>query len=197
MQEEENRFPEEYQTFIRDIHENSEKLLHYINDLMLITTIESTPEIRPDNLSLDRVVKEILDKQAQKIDEKNLQVNVQINPGLIIFADRALFEKALYNVIKNAIDYNRQEGSVTICAKVVAEIVEILVKDTGIGIPDSCLEDIFDKFYRVDTSITYRVSGVGVGLFLVRRILELHGGNVTVQSEIGTGSCFTLLLPKS
>ena len=116
-------------------------------------------------------------------------------PGdFTIRADPALFTKALGHIIKNALDYNKPGGRVLITASRDNGIVRVNVADTGLGIEPGNLDRIFDKFYRIDSSLTYRTSGVGLGLFLARQIARLHGGDVYVESTPGEGSSFSLVV---
>jgi signal transduction histidine kinase len=96
-----------------------------------------------------------------------------------------LFERALSNVLKNAIVYNKLGGEVKLEIKQVGTFQEISIRDTGIGIEPEYHEKIFEKFFRIDSSLSYEVSGVGLGLFLAKRIVELHGGSIGVSSQIG------------
>ena len=117
--------------------------------------------------------------------------------------DPVLLTKATAAIIKNAIVYNKQGGEVHIIikARVLKTLdrtmhgIEIKVTDTGIGIAKEFQEKIFDKFFRVDSSLSYEVSGVGIGLFIAKKIIELHGGVIEVKSELGKGSEFTISLP--
>jgi signal transduction histidine kinase len=91
--------------------------------------------------------------------------------------------------------YNKTGGTLILEVRQKGTIQEISIQDTGIGIESEYYEKIFDKFFRIDSSLSYEVSGVGLGLFLAKRILELHGGSISVKSEWGKSSEFLVVLP--
>jgi signal transduction histidine kinase len=124
--------------------------------------------------------------------EKEIQLSIPDLTGITVLCDSVLFGRALGNVLKNAISYNKRGGTVTLEVKQKVTIQEIIVQDSGIGIETEYYDKIFDKFFRIDSSLSYEVSGVGLGLFLAKRILELHGGSIRVKSELGKSSEFVL-----
>jgi signal transduction histidine kinase len=119
------------------------------------------------------------------IQEKKVQIQISDLSSTTILCDAILFERALSNVLKNAIVYNKVGGNVNLEIKQVGTFQEISIRDTGIGIEPEYYGKIFEKFFRVDSSLSYEVSGVGLGLFLAKRIVELHGGSIGVSSELG------------
>jgi PAS domain S-box-containing protein len=104
---------------------------------------------------------------------------------------------AFHNLLDNAIKFNREGGEVLVEAKPMDGEVEISVTDTGTGIPEDKQEKIFERFYQVDGSLTRRYGGIGMGLAVVKRIIEMHGGRISVESELGRGSRFRVTLPTS
>jgi len=145
---------------------------------------------------------EIVKKCAMLLKEHASQKNVSIVLELpaqaqSINADVSKIEQVLINLISNAIKYNKpEEGKVFVTLKDTQANFEIIIKDTGIGIPEDALDRIFEKFYRVDTSLTYQVSGTGLGLAIVKHIIDLHGGKIFVESALNEGSKFIVTLPK-
>jgi signal transduction histidine kinase len=105
-------------------------------------------------------------------------------------------ETVLNNLVSNAIKYNREKGAVSITAQNSGDFVEIKVSDNGVGIEKENLPQIFDKFYRIRTEQTRKVVGSGLGLPLVKDIVEAHLGTITVESKPEQGTTFTVLLPK-
>jgi len=114
----------------------------------------------------------------------------------VVFADSGLLSLAVENLVSNAIKYSPENKEVFVSAAVDENGVAISVADTGCGISESDLERVFEKFYRVPRVEDTDVPGTGLGLALVRNIAELHGGRVTVASKVGTGSTFTMWLPR-
>jgi len=113
----------------------------------------------------------------------------------LILADRQRLVQVLLNLIRNAITYTPQGGIVSITAEQVdAGYLALVVADTGIGIPTDDLERVFERFYRADTSRARASGGFGLGLAIVRDLVNAMGGSITVESEVGEGSCFRVLL---
>ena len=113
----------------------------------------------------------------------------------MVQADRDKVALALHNLVGNALKYTPADGKVTVTAKADEEQLAIDVTDTGIGIDESEAERIFEKFYRAKDERLAGVSGSGLGLALAREVIRLHGGDVTVRSQLNNGSTFTLTLP--
>jgi two-component system phosphate regulon sensor histidine kinase PhoR len=115
-----------------------------------------------------------------------------------VSGSRIRLEQALVNLIDNAIKFNRPSGEVRIrIARLPDPQVRITVADTGIGIPSNDLSRIFERFYRVDKARSRAVGGTGLGLSIVKHILERMNGRVTVESELGKGTVFSITLPRS
>jgi two-component system, OmpR family, phosphate regulon sensor histidine kinase PhoR len=129
--------------------------------------------------------------EAQKV---GLQLEV---PGdfPLIRADRRSMEEIFTNLVSNAINYSPDGGHVKITGISHGDYVELLVRDTGIGIEPEEIPKIFEKFYRVKNPQTRQVIGTGLGLSLVKGLIEAHRGSVTVESKVGAGSTFRVLLP--
>lgn len=113
---------------------------------------------------------------------------------MTIVADRTHFSNIISNLIDNAVKYSKQEAEIMIQCRQTGETVTITVSDHGIGIPLDKQKHIFDKFYRVPTGNLHNVKGYGLGLFYVKSMVEKHGGTITVKSESGKGSTFTITI---
>jgi two-component system phosphate regulon sensor histidine kinase PhoR len=112
-----------------------------------------------------------------------------------MLANRTLLEQAIVNLLSNAIRYSPEKTTVTLAAREVRGVCELSVQDEGPGIAGRHLERIFERFYRVDRSRSSAAGGTGLGLAIVKHIAQAHGGSVEVQSELGAGSRFALLIP--
>src|SRR6201999_1171540 len=113
----------------------------------------------------------------------------------VIIGSRYRLEQALVNLIANAVKFNKPSGSVRVETRRDNGEISILVSDTGVGIPSQDLPRIFERFYRVDKARSRQVGGTGLGLSIVKHVVERMNGEVTVESQLGRGSAFTLLLP--
>lgn len=111
-------------------------------------------------------------------------------------AIRTLLEEAVYNVCDNAIKYNRNDGSVSIFLEQTAQEVQIVVKDTGIGIPREDQDRVFERFYRVDKSHSKEIGGTGLGLSIVKHAVSTLDGSVGLGSEVGSGTEICMKFPK-
>lgn len=144
---------------------------------------------------------EILLSEQQKFHtpygaEKNITIELDIADSLpSILANQQNIEEIFSNLITNAIKYSPEETTVTICAEVENKYLKIQVKDNGFGIEKDDLKNVFGRFYRVKNSATREIHGTGLGLAIVKSIVESHHGRISVDSELGRGSTFTVLLP--
>jgi two-component system phosphate regulon sensor histidine kinase PhoR len=129
-------------------------------------------------------------------DARGRPVRVEVDDGLpAIDADAEALFRALWNLLENAIKYSGATGQIRIFARRSGDSVLLGVQDNGIGIPASEQTRVFQKFVRGDEARRAGVRGVGIGLALVKRIVEAHGGSVRLESEVGRGSTFTLVIP--
>lgn len=189
---------ETLRSYGEDIHREAKYLIEIINDLMLITDLETKTSLYLRNCSLKELLEEAIDYLESFRIEKNITIELAGSENTKLFCDRSIILKVFISVIKNSLLYNKQDGNVKITWKVNEhKKVHIQIQDTGFGIPKKDIPFVFDKFYRVDNSMTYKVSGVGVGLFLAKKSVELHEGDVYVDSELGNGTTVNILLPVS
>ena len=136
--------------------------------------------------------------QSCEIAATNAGITLQLDepdelPSILVDRDR--INQVFDNLLGNAIKFNPRGGTITIHLETVGDMVQLTVADTGVGIPADKLEKVFDRFYQVDGSATRRFGGAGLGLAIVRRIIEAHGGQIWVESELGQGSAFKFTLP--
>ncbi len=190
---------ENSQKFLSIIEAQSKKLNTLIEDLLLLSRIESSNE--PLKKETIRVM-DILDKLAETFEpllkETKNSLKAAVEPkGLKIQAEPSSFERALSNLIDNAIKYSPAGSQVSVEARGDTGSVTVSIKDNGIGIPEADLPRIFERFYRVDKGRTRESGGTGLGLSIVKHIIERHGGSIRVQSVPQKGSTFTITLPLS
>ena len=176
---------------------NSYRLSKLINNIVDISKIEAGFfKLNLSNNNIVKVVEEIVMSITTLTDSRGLNIIFDTNvEERIIACDSEMIERIVLNLISNAIKFSDEGDEIFVQVKDRNEFVEILVKDNGIGIEREYLDMIFDRFKQVDKSLSRNTEGTGVGLSLVKSIVELHGGSIYVESEFGKGSKFTVILP--
>jgi len=174
-----------------------QSLLDLINDLLDVAKIESGHSMQQQVVvKLDEILRETVHFMAPRADSQGVTLKLKLDLELpLIQADPRNMEEVFTNLISNAINYSPDGGVVTVSAVPHGNYLEVIVSDTGIGIAAEELPKIFDKFYRVKDSKTRQVIGTGLGLAIVKGIIESHRGSVEVESELGKGTRFRILLP--
>ena len=153
-----------------------------------------TFRLHPEELQLSEVIQPLLEQHRLKAD-KPVRFQVDVEPDdLTVLADRIHFGNILSNLLVNDIKYSQQEADITILGRKQGDRAVISITDHGIGIAHERIKHLFDKFYRVPTGNLHPVKGYGLGLFYVKTLVEKHGGSITVKSEPGKGSTFTIYL---
>ncbi len=183
--------------FLETIDKNVQQLSNLVEDLLELSRLESGSEmakVRP--VGLKDLLQRVTDRYTVAINKKRQELHLESSPDLSqINADPDLLERAIGNLLDNAIKYTPENGGIWIRTNSLDDAVEISVSDTGIGIPNEDLPRIFERFYRVDKSRSREMGGTGLGLAIVKHIAQLHNGSVAVQSTQGKGSTFVLKLP--
>ncbi len=172
-------------------------LLDLVNDLLQFIKLEAKRVVRnKELLDLTEVITNTVELLRPQGEVKELQFQVSLPDHLpLVEADRMEMEQLFTNLISNAIKYNRKRGKVTVSAKSSNHYLSIKVADTGIGIDEQHLPNIFDEFYRVSGPETRYTTGTGLGLSIVKRIVESHFGRLEAESKIDKGTTFTVKLP--
>jgi len=183
--------------YIESIKQNSYRLSKLINNLVDISKIEAGfLKLNLSNNNIVKVVEEIVMSVTNYTESKGLNIifDTDIEEN-VIACDTEKIERIVLNLISNAIKFSDAGDEIVVDIKDKNEFVQISVKDNGIGIEEENLDMIFDRFKQVDKSLARNTVGTGVGLSLVKSIVELHGGSIYVESEFGNGSKFTVMLP--
>jgi len=185
---------EHYREALADCVEESDRVLVMLNTLMDISEAESgTLQLRREPVALAEVVARAVDLYRDVAEAKGVALSSDAPPDIVVVADRTRLEQVAANLIDNALKYTPPGGRVDVEVRRAADAAILRVRDTGAGIPPDELPRIFDRLFRGDTSRAER--GLGLGLSLVKAIVEAHGGTVDVVSEPGQGSTFMVTLP--
>ncbi|MEA2053803.1 MAG: HAMP domain-containing sensor histidine kinase [Candidatus Thermoplasmatota archaeon] len=171
---------------------NVDKLTNLINDMLQIPSIDVKElELRKEKFFTREVVEEVIEDCKEISDEKKQCVSIKIPTSSTLKGDKNLFGKAIKNILVNAIRYTPPGGKIKISARADGEKVHLRISDNGAGIPEDEIDRIFDPFYTGDN----KNGGMGLGLSIVKNIIEGHGGKVWAESKVGRGSTFHLLIP--
>jgi signal transduction histidine kinase len=189
---------EKQEQLLHRAKERTKGLLDLIRDLLDLSKIEAGKMVQyKEPLYLQEVIQRVV--ELMRAQAENKKIDLQFSPPSkisLIHADRNSMEGIFTNLISNAIKYTPEGGAVFVQLGEEGGFVKASVSDTGIGIKREDLSRIFDKFYRVKSSETRQIVGTGLGLSIVKSIVDAHLGSISVESEEGGGTTFTILLPK-
>ena len=191
--------PEDIERFFGIVIKHINRLDAIVEDLLTLSKIEredTGKEIKFETGYIKDVIETAIQVCQAKADKKNIHIESICEKEITARIDPALLDQAIVNILDNAIKYSEKESAVYVeCSSREKEII-ISIKDQGIGIPKEHLPRIFERFYRVDKARSRKLGGTGLGLAIVKHIIHTHGGYVTVESNLGKGSAFTIHMPK-
>ncbi|KKH45462.1 response regulator [Methanosarcina sp. 1.H.A.2.2] len=189
-------FNEQNKKFLNNIANSGKHLLTLINNILDLSKIKTGEiELELEIFLVSDVFNDIRAVTSALALKKDISMKFNVEPELTIYADRIRFKQIIYNLMSNAIKFTPKGGSVDVSAAKTGDSVRVSVSDTGIGISEENQKLLFQPFRQVDSSINRQYDGTGLGLALVRKFVELHGGRVWIESETGKGSTFTFELP--
>jgi two-component system, OmpR family, manganese sensing sensor histidine kinase len=167
-------------------------------NLILLARMESPRQfVQSAPISVKEFVEPVIQEYAEFAKRKNIELVCQTLPGVIIVGDLESLKRMLNNLLQNAVRYTEPGGRVNVSVNKTDNDIEVIVEDSGIGIPRESLDHVFDRFYRADKSRTRETGGgSGLGLSIVQAIVEAHKGQISVKSIVGQGSKFTVTLPR-
>ncbi|MGM0608168.1 MAG: ATP-binding protein [Candidatus Muiribacteriota bacterium] len=192
------KYEVEFKDFLNVIYDESERLLNLIMEILDTSKLESgRVNLNLSLFDLNTVIRKIIKGIDYLLKEKNIKVNIDFKQEetFNIEADLIKLEQVFYNVLSNAVKYNEQNGKINIKIKRLKEVYKIIVEDTGIGIDNKSIEKIFEKFYRESNVDTENISGFGLGLSIVKNIIDLHNGDINIKSKKGKGTKIILKIP--
>lgn len=186
---------DEYENMLDTIERNTGRLRAIIEDLMRLCNDQEQFEI--EDVSLPELFGAIFSELTIPLGEKQIQTEMHCEEYPVVTGNYGLLYRALFNLIENAVKYNRDGGSITVFSKSENGFAEIHIQDTGNGIPCEELPLIFEPFYRVSKSRSRKTGGAGLGLAVTKTIIERHGWSISVDSVVGIGTEFVIYLYKS
>lgn len=188
---------EDRKKYLRVLKKNSYRLLRLTNNILDITKNDSgNLELNMKNVNIVSVIEDIVLSTSEYIQNKNLELifDTEIEEK-ITACDLDMIERIILNLISNAIKFTKEGDRISVTIKDKGNTIEISVKDTGIGIPEDEIGQIFEPFKQVDKSLQRNNEGSGIGLAIVKSLIDSHDGKISVQSELGKGSEFIIELP--
>jgi two-component system, OmpR family, heavy metal sensor histidine kinase CusS len=190
------RSADEYREVLHSNLEEVVRLSELIGSLLFLARTESPgTNINREPVSIGELLETIRDYYEGSADQMGVALAVSVPPGLEAHVDRSLMQRAIGNLVSNALAHTPSDGRIDLGAGECDDGLEIRVSDSGCGIPAESIPRLFDRFYRVDQARSQRPGGFGLGLSIVRGIVALHGGSVQVMSALGEGTRVTLTIP--
>jgi signal transduction histidine kinase len=185
---------EQYREAMADALEGVERLSNIVRALLMLSQAESGQLVLQKNeMDLSGLVRDLVDQHQIPAEAQGVRLSAELPDGCMLNADRIQIERLLSNLLGNAIKYTPAGGEVKVSLVPQFDHVKLIVQDTGVGISEEHLPNIFDRFYRVPSADPEK--GLGLGLSFVAWIAKAHGGSVTVESKLQEGTRFTVLLP--
>lgn len=183
--------------FAASIYDESQRMITLVNDIIKLSKLdEKSISLEKEAISLRDLCRDVIEVVSANARAKNVTINLSGESGLINGVQPVIYEM-IYNLVDNGIKYNIEGGKVEINIQNMMEskCVILTIKDTGIGIPASEKERIFERFYRIDKSRSKQNGGTGLGLSIVKHAAKYHGASILLNSEVGKGSTFTVIFP--
>jgi two-component system, OmpR family, phosphate regulon sensor histidine kinase PhoR len=188
--------PDIYQGYLQRSLERSRSLINLINDLLNISRMQAGKIRREIELiDMNALILNTVDFFKNEMAKQQIKCSLELKPGLLVEADKEEMQRVLNNLISNAIKYNRANGSIEIRGSQDGHFIRISVRDSGIGMRQEEKERLFEEFFRAKNSLTRNITGTGLGLTIVKKIIDNYAGKIQVETEFEKGSTFTLFLP--
>jgi two-component system phosphate regulon sensor histidine kinase PhoR len=187
----------ERRSYLEVIDRHARRLGNIVNDLLALSTIETGKlRIEPTHLDVAELVRSVIRDIEPRFAERKIAVRLSVEGDMKAWADPRALEQVATNLLDNALKYTEPRGEVEVRVEGGPARVRVAVRDTGIGIPESDLTRIFERFYRVDRARSRALGGTGLGLAIVKHLVQSMGGEISVESRVGHGSTFSFSLPR-
>ncbi len=186
--------PEERKACAREASEEVEHMARLISDLLFLAEEDAHDRLQSEPVQFHDIVADAW-LRAVSLDATDHEHIFERNDPVVVLGDRYRLTQMVWNLVENALRYTDAGGRITLVSRALGAEVELSIADTGIGIPAEHVPRLFERFYRVDRARSRNESSTGLGLPIVKQVAEAHGGQVRVQSELGVGSTFTVVLP--
>jgi heavy metal sensor kinase len=193
-----NRTLAEYKDLLRSMREDTARMSQLVSELLTLARADAGQQLLTrEELDLGDLVRSVVPTMEAIATEHGVQLTEQVQPGITISGDQMRLTQLLINLIDNAVRYTPSGGRVAASVERDGAVASLRVADTGVGIDADHLPHVFERFYRADPARARAEGGAGLGLAIAHWIATAHGGEISVQSEVGRGTTFTLRLPIS
>ena len=190
--------PDQVRRFAKRLTKEADRLARITQEIIELSRLQAADALtKPEVVEIDHVVALAIDQNRVAAESSRVTIVSGGDAGAEVYGDEPLLAVALHNLIANAIQYSPKGSRVGVGVKNSDGIVEIAVTDQGIGIPDEELDRVFERFFRIDPARSRHTGGSGLGLSIVKHVVQNHGGDIRVWSQPGNGSTFTIRLPKA
>jgi len=185
-----------YREFLEDINSEVDRENKIINDLLTLVTLEKNDnELNITKVNVNELVENTLKRLKPIAGKKNIQMIFESYRSIVAEIDETKMALAITNLVENAIKYNKDFGLITTTLNADHKEFELVIKDTGIGIPEDSLDKIFERFYRIDKTRSRDTGGTGLGLSIVSKTVQMHYGTIKCESELEKGTKFIVKIP--
>ena len=191
---------DERKAFLTRIRDNAHRLIGLVNDLLDLSKLElGSVQLSLEEINFGKIAEQCVSGIQMLASKKNVEVKCLISKGFPdqVTADPNRIEQVLINLLSNAVKFTPEKGQITVSLDMEGSNVQCTVTDTGTGMPKNALEKIFNKFEQIHNTESRQKGGTGLGLAVVKTIIEAHQGKIRCESEIGKGSRFIFTIPKS
>ncbi len=198
LEQESSNLNDSQKRYIQHINKGGRNLLETINKILEFSKYESgeMEHLSLEKVSVKQVINETISILLSQSIKKDQTIEVQISSDVPeIYLDKHKLKEIIYNLLENAIKFTGEKGSINIKVSLIEDMLRFSVRDNGIGIAQESIDKIFDPFIQIDGSISRKYGGTGMGLALVKKLIELHCGSIRIESEVGKGSDFIFEIP--
>lgn len=191
-----NDFSKEAMQLLQLANSGSDRMLRLLNEILDVEKLESgTSELRIGECNFLKIINNSLSELMTQAEDKHLKVEVDCLDSIVFKADADRISQIIINLVSNAIKFT-EKGIIKVSCKDLGDNISLEITDTGMGISHEQIESIFDKFHQVADVNTRSSSGVGLGLYIVKSLVSLHGGSIDIKSELDKGTTFTITFKK-
>jgi signal transduction histidine kinase len=196
LQDEEQALNESGRSYLEVIRRSTDRLHKLVEELLLIAQIEAhRVELDPERLDLVKLAKECVESMRPVTVENGVSIELMAGDSLYVLGDALRLAQVVDNLVSNAVKFTPRGGSITVSLERIGEAAQLVVTDTGIGIPADEHNQVFSRFFRSRTATRGAIPGTGLGLAISRALVEQHGGTIDLQSEEARGTRVTVTLP--